>query len=142
MCSLTWASQVDNFRIVLMDGKEKKKNILMIFSSIFCLYLFMFKYFFFFLFFLNVNFVLICLQVQLIPYHADVLDESILWTQGKDLGDGFRTVRMVNNIRLNVDAFHGDKKSGGVHDGTTIVLWEWNKGDNQRWKISPYCKFL
>ncbi|KAF3970536.1 hypothetical protein CMV_005785 [Castanea mollissima] len=29
--------------------------------------------------------------VQLIPYNADVLDESILWTQGKDLGDGFRT---------------------------------------------------
>jgi len=76
--------------------------------------------------------------VQLIPYNADALDESILWTQGKDLGDGFRTVRMVNNIRLNVDAFHGDKKSGGVHDGTTIVLWEWNKGDNQRWKIIPY----
>lgn len=96
----------------------------------------------FLFFFLNVNFVLICLQVQLIPYNADVLDESILWTQGKDLGDGFRTVRMVNNIRLNVDAFHGDKKSGGVHDGTTIVLWEWNKGDNQRWKIIPYCKFL
>lgn len=96
----------------------------------------------FFFSFSNVNFVLICLQVQLIPYNADVLDESILWTQGKDLGDGFRTVRMVNNIRLNVDAFHGDKKSGGVHDGTTIVLWEWNKGDNQRWKIIPYCKFL
>ena len=114
----------------------------MIFSYIFCLYLFMFKLWYYFFFFLNINFVLICLQVQLIPYNADVLDESILWTQGKDLGDGFRTVRMVNNIRLNVDAFHGDKKSGGVHDGTTIVLWEWNKGDNQRWKIIPYCKFL
>uniref|UniRef100_A0A2N9IWU6 Uncharacterized protein n=1 Tax=Fagus sylvatica TaxID=28930 RepID=A0A2N9IWU6_FAGSY len=80
--------------------------------------------------------------VQLIAYNADVLDESILWTESKDLGDGFRTIRMVNNIRLNVDAFHGDKKSGGVHDGTTVVLWEWNKGDNQRWKIIPYCKFL
>lgn len=76
--------------------------------------------------------------VQLIPYNPDVLDESILWTESKDIGDGYRAVRMVNNIRLNVDAFHGDKKSGGVHDGTTIVLWEWNKGDNQRWKIAPY----
>nr|XP_048332986.1 ricin B-like lectin EULS3 [Ziziphus jujuba var. spinosa] len=76
--------------------------------------------------------------VQLIPYVPDVFDESILWTESKDLGDGFRTIRMVNNIRLNVDAFHGDKKSGGVHDGTTIVLWDWNKGDNQRWKIVPY----
>ncbi|CAL9024101.1 unnamed protein product [Prunus brigantina] len=76
--------------------------------------------------------------VQLIPYNPDILDESILWTESADLGDGFRTVRMVNNIRLNLDAFHGDKKSGGVHDGTIIVLWNKNKGDNQRWKIVPY----
>ncbi|KAJ9179939.1 hypothetical protein P3X46_008249 [Hevea brasiliensis] len=76
--------------------------------------------------------------VQLIPYNPDVLDESILWTESKDLGDGYRTVRMVNNIHLNVDAFHGDKKSGGVHNGTTIVLWKWNKGDNQRWRITPH----
>ncbi|KAL2320440.1 hypothetical protein Fmac_029409 [Flemingia macrophylla] len=76
--------------------------------------------------------------VRLIPYKSDYLDESILWTESRDLGDGHRTIRMVNNIRLNVDAFHGDKHSGGVHDGTSIVLWEWNKGDNQRWKIVPY----
>ncbi|POO00331.1 Ricin B, lectin domain containing protein [Trema orientale] len=79
--------------------------------------------------------------VQLIPYNPNVLDESILWTEGKDLGDSFRAIRMVNNVRLNVDAFHGDKHSGGVHDGTIIVLWQWNKGDNQRWRITPYCKF-
>ena len=82
------------------------------------------------------------LQVQLIPYNPDVLDESVLWTESKDLGDGYRTVRMVNNIRLNIDAFNGDKNHGGVYDGTTIVLWEWKKGDNQRWMILPYCKSL
>ncbi|XP_027174435.1 ricin B-like lectin R40G3 [Coffea eugenioides] len=76
--------------------------------------------------------------VQLIPYNPDVLDESILWTESRDLGDTFRTIRMVNNIRLNVDAFNGDKNHGGVHDGTVIVLWEWKKGDNQRWKIVRY----
>lgn len=76
--------------------------------------------------------------VQLIPYKPNVLDESILWTESKDLGDGYRAIRMVNNIHLNVDAFHGDKHSGGVHDGTIIVLWKWNKGDNQRWKIIRY----
>ncbi|CAN1233569.1 Ricin B-like lectin EULS3 [Linum perenne] len=80
--------------------------------------------------------------VQLIPYKPDMLDESVLWAQSKDMGEGFRTIRMVNNIRLNVDAFHGDKKSGGVRDGTTIVLWQWNKGDNQLWKIVRQCKFL
>ncbi|KAL2952175.1 hypothetical protein AAZX31_19G096700 [Glycine max] len=78
--------------------------------------------------------------VRLIPYKPDYLDESILWTESRDLGDGHRAIRMVNNVHLNVDAFHGDKNSGGVRDGTTIVLWDWNKGDNQRWKILPYCK--
>lgn len=80
--------------------------------------------------------------MQLIPYDPDVLDESVLWTESRDLGDTFRAIRMVNNIRLNVDAFNGDKNHGGVRDGTPIVLWEWKKGDNQRWKIVPYCKSL
>ncbi|KAI3437105.1 Ricin B-type lectin domain-containing protein [Psidium guajava] len=76
--------------------------------------------------------------VQLVPYNPEQLDASVLWTEGKDLGDGYRTIRMVNNVHLNLDAFHGDKKSGGVHDGTPVVLSKWNKGDNQRWKITPY----
>ncbi|GAV86164.1 RicinB_lectin_2 domain-containing protein, partial [Cephalotus follicularis] len=80
--------------------------------------------------------------VQLIPYNPDVLDEAVLWSESKVLDDGYRAVRMINNIRLNLDAFHGDKKSGGVRFGTTVVLWQWNKGDNQRWKITPHCKFL
>lgn len=76
--------------------------------------------------------------VQLTEYNPNRLDESVLWTESKDLGDGYRAVRMVNNIRLNVDAFNGDKNHGGVHDGTKIVLWEWKKGDNQRWNMVPY----
>jgi hypothetical protein len=76
--------------------------------------------------------------VQLTPYNPNGLDESILWTESKDLGDGYRAIRMVNNIRLNVDVFNGDKKHGGVRDGSTVVLWEWKKGDNQRWRIAPY----
>lgn len=82
------------------------------------------------------------LQVQLTPYKTGILDESVLWTESKDLGDGYRTIRMVNNIKLNIDALNGDKNHGGVHEGTTIVLWEWKKGENQRWKIVPYCKSL
>ncbi|CAH9112516.1 unnamed protein product [Cuscuta epithymum] len=76
--------------------------------------------------------------VQLTPYNPSHLDESILWTESKDTGDGYKAIRMVNNIRLNMDAFHGDEDHGGVHDGTTIVLWEWTKGKNQKWKIIPY----
>ncbi|KAJ4957961.1 hypothetical protein NE237_025072 [Protea cynaroides] len=33
--------------------------------------------------------------VQLVPYNPDVLDESVLWSESKDLGDSFRTIRMV-----------------------------------------------
>ncbi|XP_022718972.1 ricin B-like lectin EULS3 [Durio zibethinus] len=76
--------------------------------------------------------------VQLIPYRSDNFDQSILWSESKVMDDGYRAVRMINNIRLNMDAFQGDKNSGGVNDGTTTVLWEWNKGDNQLWKIVPY----
>ncbi|XP_051213602.1 ricin B-like lectin R40G2 [Lolium perenne] len=76
--------------------------------------------------------------VKLVPYNPEYLDESVLWTESKDVGKGFRCIRMVNNIYLNFDALHGDKDHGGVHDGTEIVLWEWCKGDNQRWKIVPW----
>ncbi|TVU37204.1 hypothetical protein EJB05_10507 [Eragrostis curvula] len=76
--------------------------------------------------------------VKLVPYNPEYLDESVLWTESRDVGKGFRCIRMVNNIHLNFDAFHGDKRHGGVHDGTNVVLWEWAKGDNQSWKILPW----
>jgi hypothetical protein len=79
-------------------------------------------------------------QVRLVPYNPDYVDESVLWTESRNVGHGFRCIRMVNNIYLNFDAFHGDKDHGGVRDGTTVVLWEWAKGDNQGWKIVPWCK--
>nr|ABF95726.1 expressed protein [Oryza sativa Japonica Group] len=76
--------------------------------------------------------------VKLAPFNPEYPDESVLWTESGDVGKSFRCIRMLNNIRLNFDAFHGDKDHGGVHDGTTIVLWEWAKGDNQCWKILPW----
>lgn len=80
--------------------------------------------------------------MELTPYNSNKLDESVLWTESKDLGDGYHTIRMVSNIQLNMDAFNGDKNHGGVHDGTRIVLWEWKKDANQRWKIASHCKNL
>ena len=74
--------------------------------------------------------------MQLIPYVPDVLDESVLWTLGADSGDGYRAMRMVNNIRLNIDAFLNS--DGRVQDGTIIGLWEWLQGENQQWKIIPH----
>ncbi|KAG9133005.1 hypothetical protein Leryth_015379 [Lithospermum erythrorhizon] len=76
--------------------------------------------------------------VQLVAYKPDHFDESIMWTESHDLGDMYKTVRMAHNIRLNMDAFNGDPQHGGVHDGAKIVLWEWKKGENQRWRIAPY----
>ncbi|CAL4964609.1 unnamed protein product [Urochloa decumbens] len=76
--------------------------------------------------------------VRLTRYDPDTLDESVLWTESRDVGNGFRCIRMVNNIYLNFDALHGDKDHGGVRDGTTLVLWDWCEGDNQRWKIVPW----
>ncbi|XP_044964287.1 ricin B-like lectin R40G2 [Hordeum vulgare subsp. vulgare] len=76
--------------------------------------------------------------VKLVGYNPEYMDESVLWTESRDVGKGFRCIRMVNNIYLNFDALHGDKDHGGVHDGTEVVLWEWCKGDNQRWKIVPW----
>ncbi|KAL7595403.1 hypothetical protein Lser_V15G28744 [Lactuca serriola] len=77
--------------------------------------------------------------VQLTEYNPDKLDESVLWTQSKDLGDGFHAVRMVNKIKLNVDASIGDT---GIHDGTKILCWEWTKGDNQRWTTAPFLIYM
>lgn len=76
--------------------------------------------------------------VKLTPYKPNEFDESILWTESKDLGQGFRTIRMVNNVKLCMDAFHGDEGHGGVHDGTSVALYDCWKGDNQQWKIVPY----
>ncbi|XP_057537746.1 ricin B-like lectin R40G3 isoform X2 [Amaranthus tricolor] len=75
--------------------------------------------------------------VDMIPYKPDHLDASVLWTESKDLGSGFRTIRNVNNVRLVLDAFNGDKDHGGVHDGTIIAIYKCWKGDNQnqQWRL-------
>jgi hypothetical protein len=88
------------------------------------------------------NLISLSKQVKLVPYNPSYQDESVLWTESRDVGHGFHCIRMVNNIYLNFDAFHGDKDHGGVRDGTNIVLWKWCEGDNQRWKIVPWCKSL
>lgn len=44
----------------------------------------------------------------------------VLWSESNDTGEGFHCIRMVNNIHLNFDAFHG-VDHGDVHDGTIVV---------------------
>ncbi|XP_059624538.1 ricin B-like lectin R40G3 [Cornus florida] len=74
--------------------------------------------------------------VRVKPWNPDEMDYSILWTQSEDMGGNFRTIRMVNDITLNIDALHGNVEDPqGICDGTTIVLWQWNHGGNQLWRI-------
>ncbi|XP_031097433.1 ricin B-like lectin R40C1 [Ipomoea triloba] len=80
--------------------------------------------------------------VKVVKYEAndDGVDHSILWSEAciKDDNGEYKAIRMVNNIGMNMDAYGATKERGGVRDGTAIGLWEWNGGDNQRWKIIPY----
>jgi hypothetical protein len=76
-------------------------------------------------------------QVLLADFQLGVQDESLLWSQSEDMGEGYHCIRMVNKITSNLDALQGDKKSGGVKDGTPVILFAWKKQENQVWKIIP-----
>ncbi|KAL2630361.1 hypothetical protein R1flu_015047 [Riccia fluitans] len=65
------------------------------------------------------------------------VDHTMLWSQSKDVGKGYTAIRMVTNIALNLDADHGDRKHGGIQDGHRLILFSWNKGENQKWKFEP-----
>ncbi|KAJ4821477.1 Ricin B-like lectin R40G2 [Rhynchospora pubera] len=73
--------------------------------------------------------------VHLVPFNPHDLDESMLWTESSDVRDGFKCIRMVNNITSTLDALGGNVE---VHDGTSVVNWQCWNGDNQIWKMVPY----
>ncbi|XP_038696884.1 ricin B-like lectin EULS3 [Tripterygium wilfordii] len=74
--------------------------------------------------------------VQLITFDPNVIDESLLWTNGNEWGeDCYSPIWMANNFQLNLDA-----ETGIVKDGTPAVIYQWNGGaPNQLWKIIPHC---
>ncbi|XP_057856750.2 ricin B-like lectin R40G2 [Cryptomeria japonica] len=77
-------------------------------------------------------------RVTLGPYHADDLNEAVLFTQSADVGKGYQCIRPVNDISLNLDAkVDDDKHHGGLHEGAEVALFKWNKKENQKWKITP-----
>jgi hypothetical protein len=76
-------------------------------------------------------------KVHTCPYSKDELNEVVLWTQSDDVGNGYKCIRPVDNTDLNLDANHGDPESGGIQDGTDLILFKWKKQDNQKWKILP-----
>ncbi|KAM3397877.1 hypothetical protein P3S68_001391 [Capsicum galapagoense] len=80
-------------------------------------------------------------NVQLAEYDPSEVDVSVLWTEGDDRGEGFRAVRMVTDISLNLDAWGAGKETGeGIVDGNNVAVCEWAEGENlnQLWFIEPY----
>ncbi|XP_057856732.2 ricin B-like lectin R40G2 [Cryptomeria japonica] len=76
-------------------------------------------------------------KVHTSPYSKEEVNEALLWTQSDDVGNGYKCIRPVDNTNLNLDANHGDQESGGIREGTDLILFKWKKHENQKWKIVP-----
>lgn len=77
-------------------------------------------------------------QVHLIGHKPDSVAVSLLWTQSDDLGEEYHSVRTVNDVGLVLDAAISVPEAGGAHDGTAIIVFPWNGGCNQKWKMLPF----
>ncbi|KAG6544675.1 hypothetical protein Mapa_013865 [Marchantia paleacea] len=75
--------------------------------------------------------------VMVEDYEMNVLNEAVLWTASKDVGNGYRAIRPVSNVHLNLDADHGSEKYGGVKDGNKVILFKWKDEPNQHWHMAP-----
>ncbi|KAF8728552.1 hypothetical protein HU200_017815 [Digitaria exilis] len=76
-------------------------------------------------------------RVRLVPHKPDSVDVALLWTQGNDRGEGFRNLRSVSDTDIVLDAANGGE-AGGAHDGTAVIIFPWNRGSNQKWKMIPF----
>eukprot|EP01018_Ginkgo_biloba_P031268 Gb_02957 [translate_table: standard] len=76
-------------------------------------------------------------QIYLTEYNQNKVDESILWTLSADVGNGYQCLRAVNNINLNMDVKEADGENGGIRDGNELILFNWKKQSNQKWKLQP-----
>jgi hypothetical protein len=66
---------------------------------------------------------------------------SIIWSLGgKDEGHGYRGMRQVTNITLNLEAEHADKKHGGVREGNRLLTSPWTGQENFKWKVEPFVE--
>jgi hypothetical protein len=60
-------------------------------------------------------------------------EDELFWTESQDFGEGFRTIRMVSNTRLNLSVIRAENSENGF----SLVLDTWHKKDNQLWKLFP-----
>ena len=77
-------------------------------------------------------------QVGLVGHRPDSVDVALLWTQSEDLGEGFHGLRSVSDVGFVLDAANAVPDAGGAHDGTPILVFPWNGGPNQKWKMVPF----
>ena len=77
-------------------------------------------------------------QVNLAGHRPDSVDVALLWTQSDDLRQGFHNIRTVSDADTILDAANGVPEAGGAHDGTPIIVFPWNGGSNQNWKMLPF----
>uniref|UniRef100_A0A0D9Z6M8 Uncharacterized protein n=1 Tax=Oryza glumipatula TaxID=40148 RepID=A0A0D9Z6M8_9ORYZ len=75
--------------------------------------------------------------VRVIKFEPGYLDESVLWTASVDVADGYRRIHMMNNADYIFDAEEGTPQYGGARDGTRLILFRWNEGLNQIWRMVP-----
>ncbi|KAJ7526979.1 hypothetical protein O6H91_16G030200 [Diphasiastrum complanatum] len=79
-----------------------------------------------------------CDQVDSIHFKQNEFEDDILWSTSQDFGQRYRTIRMYNNIALNLDIDHRAKKLGDIKQGTRLILYRWLKDrDHQYWRIVP-----
>eukprot|EP00249_Psilotum_nudum_P004873 c18355_g1_i1 orf=320-1180(-) len=76
-------------------------------------------------------------QVLLVDYQPGISGDDILLTASQDFGEGYKTIRSATDTLLNMTVFQGDKRFGGLRNGSPIVLDTWHKQEHQLWKIHP-----
>lgn len=72
------------------------------------------------------------MQLQLTPYHGgEIMNVSMLWTEGKDLAQGFCAVRTVRDIKWTLNGIFGN-----VKDGTEVGIYPSSpEATNAIWKM-------
>ncbi|GJN07994.1 hypothetical protein PR202_ga25877 [Eleusine coracana subsp. coracana] len=66
-------------------------------------------------------------QVQLAGHSPDSVHVAL-----------FHGIRAVHDIGIVLDAANAGPESGGAHDGTSLIVFPWHNGANQKWKLLPF----
>nr|ABW73994.1 lectin 2 [Euonymus europaeus] len=73
--------------------------------------------------------------VKLVTYNPNVVDESVLWSQADDRGDGYTAIRSLTNPASHLEAAPLNDWS---YNGAIIMGGVWIDAYNQQWKIEPH----